>query len=213
MVQSDTRQRLAKWVAAGGTLILGPLSGWRSEEFTAFTDHEFGGFEEIMGAEVEQFFTVQWVEDQVFIEFPDGTQTPSRSWVQSFSTKTAKILATWRGGYGDGQPAIIDNTYEKGRVITLGGFVDDSTWARIVTEACSAQGIQPLAAGHEQVQVIPRQNKSGELAGYGLINLHTESAAITLPTGGRDRLTDTIYSKEMQLKPFEVRIIETENGG
>ena len=181
IITDAARARLADWVEAGGTLVLGPLSGWRSEEFTAFTEQEFGGLEAIMGAEVELFFTVQWVEDRVAIEFNDGHTTASRTWVQGFATTTAETMATWRGGYGDGLPAIIDNRHGAGRVITIGGMVDEPSWVKIVSEACADAGIQPVADAGEKVQVVPRSNGDGAISGYGLINLDTEPAPVTLP--------------------------------
>ena len=207
MVSDASRERLAAWVAAGGTLILGPLSGWRSEEFTAFTDHEFGGFEAIMGAEVERFFTVQWVEDQVDMVFADGHTSVSRSWVQSFSPSTASTLATWQGGYADGHPAIIDNRHGSGRVITVGGMVDAATWVRLVEMACNDVGIEAVGQGGDKVQVIPRVNKAGNLAGYGVINLDTESAEITLAGSGTDLLSGKPTDPSLSMEPFEVRII------
>ena len=194
-------------VAAGGTLILGPLSGWRSEEFTAFTDHEFGGFEAIMGAEVERFFTVQWVEDQVEMVFADGHRSHSRTWVQSFTPTSASTLARWEGGYADGHPAIVDNRHGSGRVITVGGMVDAATWVRLVEMACNDAGIEAVAQGGDKVQVIPRVNKQGDLAGYGVINLDTESAEITLAGSGTDLLSGQTTDPSFSMEPFEVRII------
>jgi beta-galactosidase GanA len=208
IVTQTSRKRLAEWVKAGGTLVLGPLTGWRSEEFTAFTDQEFGGFEAIMGAKIERFFTVQWVEDVVSMEFEDGHRTHSQSWVQSFAPSTATTLATWRGGYADGHPAVIDNVHGKGRVITIGGMVDEPTWGRLVSQACVDAGIEPVCEGGKKVQAIPRAGANGKLAGYGVVNLDTKPASVTLAGKGTDRLSGRATEASFNLEPFEVKIIE-----
>lgn len=91
IVSESTRVRLKEWVRSGGTLLLGPLTGWRSEEYTAFTDREFGGFEELMGATSALRFTVQWVEDRVQIVFADGHKTRTKTMCDGYECHGAEV--------------------------------------------------------------------------------------------------------------------------
>ena len=45
MVFRPTKDRLKQWVQEGGHLLLGPWTGHRTEELTAWTDQEFVGLE------------------------------------------------------------------------------------------------------------------------------------------------------------------------
>src|SRR5215218_8229971 len=68
IVFRPTRERLKEWVEGGGCLLIGPMTGHRTEEYTAWTDQAFGGLEELMGATftgafaIEEGTTVVWGE-------------------------------------------------------------------------------------------------------------------------------------------------------
>jgi beta-galactosidase GanA len=63
IVFRPTKERLKEWVLEGGCLLVGPLTGHRNEEFTAWTDQELGGLEELIGANVTTTFHTTDVEE------------------------------------------------------------------------------------------------------------------------------------------------------
>lgn len=207
IVSESTRVRLKEWVRSGGTLLLGPLTGWRSEEYTAFTDREFGGFEELMGATSALRFTVQWVEDRVQIVFADGHKTRTKTMCDGYECHGAEVLARYEGGYGDSLPAVISNRFGKGRVITSGGMVDADTWTRLMLEACREHGIGPMAKAGGRVVVVPRANAAGEVVGHGVANLSDQMQSVTLARGGVDLLTGQRVDATFTALPFQPMVI------
>lgn len=211
IVPNGLRDRLAAWVEAGGRLILGPLSGYRSEEFTAYTDRVFGGLEELMGVEASDGFTVQWVEDRCAVRFVDGQETRTRNWCWAFTpTSQATTLATYDGGYRSGGAAIVQHAYGKGTVTSLGCHVDEPTWLRLVSDTCDAASITPLASGDPDVIIAPRADRDDPqtLTGLGVVNLTEQSRTIDLPESGRDRLTGEMLTATLHLDPLQVRLID-----
>ena len=208
ILAGQTRRRLKEWVERGGRLVLGPLTGYRSEEFTVFRDREFGGLEELMGAESALSFTVHWVEDRVNVDFGAGLETRTSTWCEAFQPTTGKALAFYRGGYGDGQVAAMRNSFGKGAVVTLGCRVNEKVYIKLVRGLMDEAGVSPLATGAQEVLVAPRAAPGGSLAGYGLVNLSEAERSITLRTRGTDRLTGRALGAAVQLSPLEVVLLE-----
>ncbi|MFW6062311.1 MAG: beta-galactosidase, partial [Planctomycetota bacterium] len=208
MISPDTRKRLIEWVNGGGKLLLGPLSGTRTEEWTTPRDQEFCGLEEIIGAESSLRFTVHWQEDLVNVEFADGHSTRSRNWCEAFAPTTGEAIAHYRGGYGDGEAAIIRNQAGEGEVITLGCQVSDETYVKLLGELMSSAGLSPVAEGSSDVLVVPRGGSADDPAGWAVVNLTEASQQVKLPAGGTDRLTGRTVDAELTLEPLEVLLIE-----
>lgn len=204
----STRAALAEWVHAGGHLLLGPLTGTRSEEFTSFTDREFGGLEEIMGVETATRFSPHWVEDTIRIDVPGGPDSQPRFWCEAFSLQTATALGHYRGGYGDGHVAIADHRVGEGSVVSLGCPVDTPLFLHLVGLLCGRAGIAPIASGDGEVVVVPRANADGTVVGHVVVNPTKDPHHVVLPKGGRDRLSGETVGGELALEPLQVRLIE-----
>jgi beta-galactosidase len=208
MVRAQTRAKLRAWVEAGGLLLLGPLTGYRTEDFTCFGGREFGGLEELMGGESSISFTVHWVEDRTKVTFADGRSCATKNWCEGFAPATARALAHYRGGYGDGHVAAMENALGKGRVITLGCRVSEEVYLWLARSLCDAAGIEPTAGGSGQVIVAPRAGADGRIAGWGVVNLSESGQSVTLPEAGVDLLTGQRVGRELALEALEVMIVE-----
>jgi len=207
VVPTPLRERLTDFVAAGGHVILGPYTGYRTEEFTAFRDRDFGGLEELFGAGSALRFTAHWVEDQVSVEFSDGLSSSIRSFAEAWELRGAEVVASYRGGYGDGLPAIVRHRHGKGVVTMVGCRLDAAARWRLTQQHLDELGIKPLATGDAGVLVAPRINAAGELAGLGLVNLRPETRHVTLPSSGTDLLTGEPCGAVVELPPLATRIV------
>ncbi len=207
IVKPETRQRLRDWVAAGGQLLLGPLTGFRTPEWTCHRDKVFGGLEELIGATSSLRFSPHWQEDKIKVVFDDGHETRTRVWCEGFDPGNADALARYKGGYGDGQVAVTLNHYGNGRVITLGCPVDQPTWLGMVGHLLEGAGIKPVAKGSEDVIVVPRADRNGDVTGYGVVNLTEAPQQVTLPAGGTNLLSGNEVEKTLSLKPLEVVLV------
>jgi beta-galactosidase GanA len=231
MVFRPTKERLKEWVQEGGCLLLGPLTGYRTEELTAWTDHEFGGLEDLMGATCSGSFATTESEDPTILwgaGTPVGSASadvsssaenalaetnpaqgtiPSstpRGLCHTFTATTAHVLAR----YPNGQAAILMNKVKEGTVITLGARVDRESYLDLIHTLCEIAKVEPLATGSPHVAVIPRMNADTTIAAYGLVNLSAQPQTITLPKAGNDRLDGRALGPEIELAPREVMLID-----
>jgi len=211
ILHKQTLERLKEWIEEGGCLLIGPLTATRNEDYTAFTDHEFGGMEALIGATSAARFTVQGVEKDVTVSFELRTQdsalsTSPRGWCEAFTPTTAQPLARYHGGYGAGHVAALIHKVGQGTVITLGCRVDESAYMSLVRHLCETAGVLPLAEGGPDVAVFPRMHPDTSIAAYGLVNLSQSEQKLRLPEPGHDRLTGRELATELTLAPFEVLI-------
>jgi beta-galactosidase GanA len=231
MLFRPTKDRLKEWVQGGGCLLLGPLTGHRSEEFTAWTEQDFGGLEDLIGATCSGSFTTQeapetritWGTDappagvltSVSMSATPDNPTPEplpsstpRGLGHAFTPTTAHALARYQHGPSAGQAAIVMNKLGQGTVLTVGARVDRESYLDLVHTLCELARIQPLATGSPHVAVIPRMNPDTSISAYGLVNLTEQEQTITLEKSGTDRLTDRPLGPDITLAPLEVLLLE-----
>lgn len=205
------QERLHTWVTAGGQLLIGPLCGTRSEEMTTWTDREFGGLEDLMGATSALRFTPHWVEDTITLRFNDGSTSHPRFWCEAFAPDPdTRVLAKYEGGYGDGLPAVVERDMGKGRVITMGCPMSNEAYMALVRLMAAAAGIQPTLIQGEGVVSAPRVHPDGRLAALGLVNTRKQPVEVVLPQSGIDLLTGEPCPQKFTLPPFATHLISFE---
>jgi len=208
IIPEAARTRLAEWVRAGGRLVLGPLTGHRTEDWTVPTDHEFGGLEELIGGDSALRFPVHWVEDRVRVVIDGVGESATRTWCEAFTPRTGTtVVARYRGGYGDGLPAILRASVGAGEVLTLGCPLDEAAWLALVGGLARAAGLAPVASADGRVVVVPRATSDGRIAGYGVVNLTEETRTVTLPSGGTDLLSGMRVGSELHLGPLQAMVV------
>jgi beta-galactosidase GanA len=224
IVYRPTKERLREWVSDGGCLLLGPLTGYRSEEFTAWPDDEFGGLEPLMGGTCGLAFeaegaSVIWGPPAGTAEDPaaEAASPPQsgpapksmpRGWCHAFTATTAHVLARYETGPAAGLGGILMHKLGQGTVITIGARMDADTYLDLVHTLCDLAKVEPLATGSPDVAVIPRMNPDASVAAYGLVNLSAQAQTVTLPQGGPDRLTGEEAGSEVTIGPRGVMLVQ-----
>lgn len=203
------RRRLRPWVEAGGRLIVGPLTGHRTGEYTQDTAHEIGGLEDLVGADVAWQFPLHNVADRVSARTADGRDLRAHGLAWGFAPRPGtRTLATWtyahdRGGYGAGSAALTACSVGAGEVVALGAQLDGHAWLEQLARLAADAGVAPAAAGDPEVVVAPR----GE-AGWVVVNRSEQPRRVRLPASGTDLISRRRIGPDIQLAPVEVLVIE-----
>lgn len=212
MFGDDAIARLRGWVEAGGTAVIGPLTGYRTSEMTARTDRIFGALEDLIGARCSVRFSPHWVEDTISVQFDDGSSCHPQIWCDGFEADgAATVRARYVGGYGNGHAAVIDRRLGKGRVITIGCPLDEARMMALVEDAARDTGIAPLAqanAQNEGVLLCPRVDASGVVVAVGVVNLRKDPRTVELADTGVDLLSGDKLEKLVTLEPLEVKLVQ-----
>ncbi len=214
MIEEDLKYKIKKWVENGGILVLGPMSGYRTEFWTANTDFALGDLETWMGMGVESRLPVDLYnrefDNPQYIAFNRLISTdpqPVELWSEALYTDRGNILATYQGGMHDGEPAIIENDVGKGKVVLLGTDPGTEVMKTLALVYAQEAGIAPLLAGEEGVLAVPRKGDKDLLV---IINLRNETRKIDTGTLRlKDRLQGGQYLEgPITLKPYQVIIGE-----
>ena len=211
-VPSELRANLKKWVENGGTLFLGPMSGYRNEEYAAFTDYALGDFEPWMGINIESRIPIgtkiRPSEIPLMLNYDASLGLESNEaslWSEALSTKDGKVLATYKNGMHKGKGAIIENNVGQGKVIMFGTDPGKGTLSELFLKEAKAKDIETVAYGAPGVVVAPRKGTS---EGVIINNITTERKRIGIKNAGTDLLTGKKFSKEIVLDPFQVLVLE-----
>ncbi|MEM6378420.1 MAG: beta-galactosidase [Bacteroidota bacterium] len=207
--------QVERWVKNGGTLLLGPMSGYRTEYYTAPTEHALGKIGNWIGLEVESRIPIDGFnskEDQpLLVQFKDSDVAESKGglWSEALSSKQGKVLATYKNGMHDGQAAIIETQVGKGKVVFFGTDPGKKAMQHFYLKYAAEQNIQPIAKGDDKVVVVPRSN--GKDNYQFVINLANETKQIELATPIKQDLLSgkKEVKKKLMLQPFEVIIGKT----
>jgi beta-galactosidase GanA len=212
-IRDELRTRLEQWVKDGGILVLGPMSGYRNDEWTSFKDHAMGDIAEWSGIEVDSRIPIgteiREAEIPVMLHFKDElnlNKAEGRLWSEALSSSRGEVLATYQQGMHDGEPAIIEATVGKGKVVVLGTDPRKEAYKKLSLKYAREAGIKPLAEGDGEVVIAPRKGENTE--GYVIVNISNKQRHLEMKEmPGKDMLTGKkISDRKMTLEPYEVKV-------
>lgn len=134
--------RLTRYVAGGGTLLLGVRSGFKTPT-NLVTDQPLPGLlRELTGITVT---TWQSLPDEVRVDLVTdvpGLAGGATIWYETLETETAVPL----GRYQTNQTALAERRIGDGRVVTLGWYPEPEQVAALLSYLATRAGIEPLGA-------------------------------------------------------------------
>lgn len=207
------KARLKAWVSNGGTLILGPMTGYRDEEWCANKEAAFGDLESWMGIEGGSLIPIgttprpaEIVPEVRFASSMGLSDAKCGLWAMTLTSKTGSTLATYANSMVKGNAAIMQNQVGKGQVIVMGTDPGKEAVRAIVLKAAKEAGVAPVATGDQGLVIVPRKGKIGRA--MAVVNISNSAKSVTLPYGGKDLLSGEVMSSQLNLKPYEVRIVK-----
>ncbi|NDP19972.1 MAG: beta-galactosidase [Paludibacter sp.] len=215
IINEQLQAKLKKWVEQGGTLILGPMTGYRNEEWSQYVNHFTGNIEDWTGIYTQSLIPIgtslRAQEIPFMIDFKSELSIPtseSSLWSLALQSPKGNVIASYNGGAHDKKAAIIEHAVGKGTVVVLGTDPGKIAMKKILLHYAKKADISPLASGDESVVVVPRK---GNETGWVIVNLSKEPRRITLNSSASQFISilkdSTVISKEFDLKPFEVQIL------
>ena len=170
-IDADLMKRMRRFVAQGGTWMLGPLSACRTAEATAHRDACYGAdFEKWLGIHVRHRLT----PGEVTKLKADGEPIGCRLWCDAYEVRQTdrRVLAAYAGGPLDGLPAVVECPIGKGRVMLLGTEPDDAWLKKLIGRLVPRAGMEASPG----VVVAERVTAEGKPAGAIIINTRREPA-------------------------------------
>lgn len=215
IINDDLRERLKAWVEEGGILLIGPMSGYRTEYWTGYMDHAMGAINEWSGIDVESRIPIgtklRLAEIPLMLDFDKSMpQDPAEAflWSEALSSSEGQSLASYRNGMHKGKKAIIENKVGKGKVVMLGTDPGREALQTLLKKYTLELGIEPVIQGETGVLAVPRHGKQ---EGLILDNITNSSKEISLPQGSFKNILDNkTYKGKLTLSPYQVLVLRKE---
>ncbi len=197
---------LTRYCEAGGTLIMGARTGYKDAFGRCVMQPMPGLAGPLCGVEVTDYTFTRFEGEAPVIDW-EGRSLMAPTFHDILAPiEGGKVCATFRGGYYDGQPAVVEKAYPGGgRAAYVGaGFSPEMTDA-LLERYGSRSPYQDLLGCPPQVELACRVQ--GEEAIYFLLNYTGEACAVTVGQPMTDALGGGQVQGEITLEPYGVRVL------
>ncbi len=201
--ESGLRERLLRWIEAGGTWVAGPLSDTRDLHAAKFSHAPFGSLEDWTGVYCP--YEVPGEPQAFAIDWADGRTGPGSLWYAAFEPNGSSVLASYADGPFRGMAAVTETAIGKGRLVLLGTLPPPDALQRLLLDKAAEQGIGPVSQATANVLVVPRSGSAG--TGAVVVELEHQPGTFTLDAPARDLLTGKTCSGTVPVAPYEVLVL------
>jgi len=202
--EGGLRERLGKWIEAGGTWIAGPFTDIRDLHAAKFRHAPYGSLEKWAGVRCKyeipgdlRSFSFLW---------NDGRKSQGALWYDSYELRGAKPLAAYVEGPMKGLAAVVEKRMAKGRIILLGTVLGAQDLQRLLLDAAVEAHIAPVAEASANLLVVPRKGRAAE--GLIAVELSNQPATLKLQRPAVELLTRRRCQGTFEVQPYGVAVFK-----
>jgi len=181
VVPKDLADHLLDYARNGGHLVLGPRTAMKDETNALLPQRQPGYLVDALGGRVEQYYALE-KDVPVAGAWGNGQATV---WAEQLKTSSpdAQVLLRYgkSNGWLDDQPAVITQTYGKGRVTYIGAVLDDTLTAAATDWMIQTSGIKAVFGAVPDGVEVSRRRGNNNKDVFVMINFAAEPKKITLP--------------------------------
>jgi beta-galactosidase len=208
LVSDGFTDALEHFVDGGGTLICSYFSGVADLDNHVRQPAYPGAFRRLIGAYIDEYWPARDGETFEFAD-ADGATATSDWWQESIHPETARVLASYTGGFLAGRPAIVENAFGSGRVVYVGTRLDEAALRDTILAAVRGAGVSPLVAGAPAFVEAARRVKDGAEFLFLLNHSDTEVTTVDIEVRGVELLSGAAVDGCVRLEPLAVAVIRS----
>jgi beta-galactosidase len=197
-----------RFVEAGGTWIVGPLTGTRTKEQTINKDHALGRLEELVGVTTVYHYPVT---NSGTVGNAYGVKAELAFWSSLFDCKEGKVIGHIEDGVTPGLPFITEHKKGNGKIVMLGSMPTGEKGVemlqKLVVHYAQDAGIKLATDVQAGTMVVPRKGRNSEM--WVIINMDGKGGTVTLPEAYKDAFTgELMASGRVSVEPYECKVLE-----
>ena len=212
-ISEEYLEKGREFVQNGGVWIVGPMSGFRTEDHTVHTDAALGRIEQFAGVETIYFYPIG-ATGAVGDAF--GVSAELSLWSAVFkllegAEGKATVKGIIRGGAADGLAFITEKVFGKGKIVMLGAMPSGESGLKML-QAMVLHYILETGATSLKFDVTPgtivapRENEKNTY--WIAVNMDGKGGSISIPGGCKDALTgEELAEGKLKLDAYEYRVI------
>jgi beta-galactosidase len=186
---------LERFVAEGGTLVVGARTACRDLRSNVVPDTLPGVLRSLVGATVEEYGRQNRPDRRPLALRWDGAEadTPTTLWYEQLAPDSAvgtEVVARWTTRHLAGTPAITRRPLGKGQVLYVGAYLTSETTEALLPLFARLGALPPPISSVQGVEIVERVHADGRVLRV-IINHHDEPVRVPAPAGTRrELLTD-----------------------
>jgi beta-galactosidase len=206
ILTEETANLLKSYVSHGGKLIMGARTGYK-DEFGRCPMRPMPGFAgEICGVVVSDYTYIGTVDEMEYAVW-DGEEVEAPDFNDILeATGSGKVLATFKGNYYDGAPALVANEIGKGTAYYFGGGFSTKTAEAFLSKLGFANPFKHLIELPAEAELAVR-SKNGKDYIF-VLNYMPHSIQIDLKETMTDLLSGKTLSGKCEIKKYGVMVFE-----
>jgi beta-galactosidase len=198
LVDDDTARRVTEFAEAGGTVVIGVLSGLVDENNQVRLGGYPGAFRELLGVWSEEVRPLQDGERFRLDIGWGGTE-----WTEHVRVEDAQVLVRYSGGTLDGLPAVTArDIVGGGRALYVSAAIDRESIDEFVASLVPAASLPELPDG---VELVIREN---DVERFSFFFNHTRDD-LRVPAAGDELLTGESVAGSVELRAGAVRVVRS----
>jgi beta-galactosidase len=209
IIEPITADLLKEYVENGGTLIFGARTGYKDEFGRCPMRPMPGIISEWCGVTVTDYTLVGPADGEINVEL-DGKliSAPVFNEVLKTNDNDTEILASFKGNYYDGQPALCHKPLGKGHVFYLGACLSVEMVKALLEKTNQISPYRQLLELPEAVELAVRTD--GEIDYLFILNYKDVKVDIKLNKALQELISNEECEGHITLKPYDVKILKCE---
>ncbi len=198
IVTERASELLHEYVRGGGTLVIGPLTGYKDENGLVPMTDAPGPLRDLAGGITDEYTFVSRYDDEPEVDL-NGTAVPAPLFNEILIPETADVIGTYRDGvWYEGKPAVTRNRFGEGVCIKCGSAFSEEA----VLSVLESEGIaSPLSGRVDAPQSVEAAVRGGVLF---LLNYLGAPAEIKVSGKANDLLSGDTLSGTVTIPPYGV---------
>jgi beta-galactosidase len=208
MIKPAVAERLADFVAGGGTFVTTYWSGIVDEHDLCFMGGFPGPLRSLLGIWSEELDSL-YPSERVPLEFVAGNplgmkgRYEAREYCDLIHAESAEVLARYAGEFYTGMPAVTLNRSGNGEAYYLAARSDDQMLEDFYSRLANRVGLRAAIAGSIPVGVSAQVRTKGAREFLFLLNFTPEEKRVSLDHGGYTNLiSEQHVENELSLEPY-----------
>ena len=204
MVKEGMAKALERYVAEGGTLVTGFMSGIVNESDNVHLGGYPGPLRALAGIWAEEIDALA-PEQSNEILFTDGTKACCGLLCDILHLEGAEEIARYGSNFYAGTPAVTKNAFGKGYTYYVGSVLSEDGLEKVLDLACAGAGVASVIGEETELEVTRRISDAGAV--YFVMNFKDQELPLpTVFTGKKDLLSGRTMEEGEMLGKYDVRI-------
>ncbi len=196
---------LEEYVSQGGCLVMGCRTGYKDATGKCVMLKLPGLVQQLTGTDVIEYSLIAPDDGKIYVDW-DGEKVEAAVFNDLLEPigSNARVLGTYTSSYYTGTAGLIENKFEKGRVIYFGGAFEEETSRMFLKKLGIATPYKDIIEAPEDCEIAVRSKDGNQY--LFVLNYTKKSLKINLLKALTNMYTDSLEAGSIAMEPYGTRV-------